>query len=391
MSVLGLLSLIPTLLLADVTAGVSPTPVWTVSDDTLSVPMGTIADVAVGADDVVYLLDTQNILVRRIDRGGRELAPLGRSGEGPGEFTHPRLVAVAPDDRCVVIQDFHARATCLTPTGDVCAPPDVSIIRNGFLSTVFMGTARIDTRGRLVVMAVTTPRAADDSSMFAAWKLALSVFRFGPTDTAPTVLFSDSPDVGGTATVRPSVPGGFFMARGWDVDDDGTVIYADPAGRYRVLIGHPADGPSRTIDLPAAPSDASALRAVAKSAGRRVENLPRIASVHWLDGGWFLVEPGAAATAPKPGLVGTFEAFDARGRSHGRKVVHCDYDPARDALFIRRGMLVVINGGRSAMEASLKQMGALIGRHVDAPPASAGAPDVIRISLYDLGAIFTDR
>ncbi len=364
---------------------------WRVADDTLSVPIGLVADVAVGPDDTVYLLDTQNAIVRRIDRDGHELPPLGRAGEGPGEFTHPRLVAVGPGNDCVVIQDFHEPAVCLKPDGGVCAAPDLSIIRSRFLSTLFMGTARIDARGRLLVVAATMPRVQDATTGTASQALTLSVFRFGPADTEPAVLFTDGTDVGSDATVRFRAHGGFFIAHDWDVTDAGTVVYASPDGTNRVIVGHPVDGRARAIDLPAEPSDDQELRAAAKRAGESVDALPRIAGLYYIGSGRLLVAPGARASAPTAGAIGTFEMIDSTGTPHGRRLLRCDYDSARDAFFIRRGILVVIGGGRAAMETSLRQMGAMLGKSVEMPPAGDDASDTIRVHAYDLGATFASE
>lgn len=358
-----------------------PSLLWTVSDDTLVVPFGAIADVAIGSDGVVFLLDTQNMAVRRIAPNGAELPSLGRGGEGPGEFLHPRLVTAYPGGGCLVIQDFYAPATCLTPDDKPCVGPDLSLVRAGFGVTQFLGCARSDDAGRLLVTAMTADYLPDPKKSAADVPTAWSVFRIGPRDLAPTILFSNRPELCGESTVSVSEHIGHYTLRCWDVDGSGRLIYADPVGRYRVIIGHPADGESRVIDLPPMGADERALERLAKSTGRPLREVPRIADVQWLNDGCFLVKPMATVTEPTNSLGGTVELFDSSGKSLGRRAVHIDYDPARDAFFLRSRVLVIIKGGRSAMEVSLG-----LKSSPGNAPSGDFASDVIRVHAYNLGA-----
>ena len=63
---------------------------------------GSIASIAVDDESAVYVLDGQAQEVRVFDAGGTHLRTLGRSGEGPGEFTRAEAVAVLPDGRILV-------------------------------------------------------------------------------------------------------------------------------------------------------------------------------------------------------------------------------------------------------------------------------------------------
>ena len=63
---------------------------------------GRIASIAVDAERTVYVLDGQAQEVRVFDADGTYVRTLGRSGEGPGEFTRAEAVAVLPDGRILV-------------------------------------------------------------------------------------------------------------------------------------------------------------------------------------------------------------------------------------------------------------------------------------------------
>ncbi len=367
-----------------------PPLIWSVSDDELSVPIGTIADVAVGGDGITYLLDTQNFLVLRIDGSGRELSPLGRRGEGPGEFMHPRLVSSTTRGECVVIQDFYSPAVCLEPNGDVCAGPDLSSIRDRFAIVQFFN-ARTDAVGRFLLTAMTTDRMPDSASDSERLRTAWSVFRLEVNSRAPTVLFSDHPERHEPATIVLSKHAASYTDRGWDISGKGRIVFADPAGRYRVTIGHPADGTSRQLDLMEKPTDEADLRRLAKSVGQDVGDIPRVASVYWVDEEHFLVKPSACLPGRTHSRGGTFELFDVAGRSGGRAHLDCDYDPDQDSFFLRFGTLVIIKGGKAATDAAIRQKAAMIGKPADAPPADDSESEVIRVHAYNLVAHYVRR
>ena len=66
----------------------------------------------------VYVADTENHAVKKLDRNGNLLAVWGDRGEGPGEFRYPRDVAVAPDGRVYVADTLNDRIQVFTADGD---------------------------------------------------------------------------------------------------------------------------------------------------------------------------------------------------------------------------------------------------------------------------------
>lgn len=55
-----------------------------------------------GSDDHIYIIDGQLNVVRRYDRNGVFVDQIGRIGQGPGEYTEPRVIEVGPDGRIFV-------------------------------------------------------------------------------------------------------------------------------------------------------------------------------------------------------------------------------------------------------------------------------------------------
>ena len=242
-----------------------------------------------------------------------------------------------------------------------------------------MGTARVDARGNLVV----TGFAVDPSYK----KGAAAIFRL-PKDGGFSTLVVENETLGESKTVHVREETGFFVMRCWDMDPNGKLIFADPSNRYAVVVGHPADGESKTIELPTRPTDEAALRRLAESTGWNGE-YPKIVNLYWLDGGRFLVVPGADADTRVMNQLGTFEVFDEKGRSGGRHALRCDFDPAQDSPYIRNGLLVIIKGGKSANDAVYAQMAAMLGiKKDDVDAASETALESIRVDVYDLDAHF---
>ena len=91
----------------------TPEVVWRVAG--LARPRG----VDVDRRGIVYVADTENHVVKKLDRNGNLLAVWGEEGEGPGEFRYPRDVAVAPDGRVYVADTLNDRIQVFTADGDV--------------------------------------------------------------------------------------------------------------------------------------------------------------------------------------------------------------------------------------------------------------------------------
>jgi hypothetical protein len=368
-------------------AGVDVPLMWSVSDDDLSKPVGAVVDVSVGRDGTVYLLDTQNWSVFRINVEGEELSGLGRRGEGPGEFSHPLFVAARASGGCVVVQDFYSPAVCLDATGAVCEVPDVSAIRDRFAITQFFG-ARLDRVGRLLLTAMTTTQMPDARSSRTTTEIGWSIFRITQRNSFAEVLFSNREELCEESTIELTRYAPSYTDRAWDLNEDGQLLFANPMGGYTVTIGHPVDGASQTIHLKPYQSDEKLLRKLAKDTGKHVEDIPRIAALYWIGNDHFIVKPMATVERKTISRGGLFELFDRRGRSYGRAPLSCDYNPEQDGFFIQNGILVIVEGGKAANDAAIRQKALLIGENPP-PSPSSDPPDFIRVCAYDLVAHYT--
>ena len=76
-----------------------------VEDGPESYLFGLIADIAVGSDGIVAVLDSQVPIVRLYDPSGVFLRNIGREGDGPGEYRNPVSVLLAEGGRVLVCQN----------------------------------------------------------------------------------------------------------------------------------------------------------------------------------------------------------------------------------------------------------------------------------------------
>ena len=71
------------------------------------------------ADGNLYILDAQNSRVVKVGPDGQFLATLGRSGEGPGEFTRPMSFSVTRSGEVRVFDMGHQGFTVFNPDGSL--------------------------------------------------------------------------------------------------------------------------------------------------------------------------------------------------------------------------------------------------------------------------------
>jgi len=344
--------------------------------------MGVILDVAV-SDSVVYLLDRETHEVRAITLGGRVLPSIGRPGEGPGDLSHPQRMTLLRDGRCVVVQTFSRHAVCLTPRGDACGMFDLSAMKEGYASTIWVRAAS-GRRDELILASVNTLRpVTDPGEAFDASGRSASVRRLRVTDGRVQTLFTTDRNVTSACVVFIPQDLYAFVVHGWDVAPDGRMLFADPGGEYRVTMGHPCDGEARVVDLPEWDGDDARVRELA----RRLErdpgaSFPRIASLHWVDGKFFLVKPAAhVPLSQEADRAGTYELFDEAGSSYGRYDVRCEFDPENDQLYLRGNVLVLVRGGQAVARSVYRDVPGL-----SQADKSAGAVEVeeVRVQAYQI-------
>jgi hypothetical protein len=343
-----------------------------ISDDALMAPLGVVADVALGTDGTVYILDQQNCNIRRISSTGQELSPFGRPGEGPGDIRSPRRIAVSSAGRCVVIEDLSSRAPCFAPDGSACDSYDLSGVSGGFANVVWM-RADMGPHQELLLSSVNN---ATPPTSTAPPRPVGTVMRVLPDGTTSTLL---SQEPHRDKVVKSPTDMSYYM-HGWDIDADGTMIYGDPEGKYRVIVGHPSDGVSQAIELPEWEGDEERYREILDKSPASVRgSILRVAEVQWLNDQYFLVRPTAELPdARSRNTIGTLEVFRRDGDSLGRYSVYCALDTNNDSFFIRGNVLIVVRGIRDVARSAYSA--------VITPHADPGAVQVneVRVRAYEL-------
>lgn len=93
-------------------------------------PFGRIADLEIGDDGSVFVLDGLNRTIRVFDQEGGEIRAFGQRGRGPGELEQPVRLLRGPGGNLWVLDLGNGRLTVFSPGGDLLAtytPSDLPI------------------------------------------------------------------------------------------------------------------------------------------------------------------------------------------------------------------------------------------------------------------------
>jgi hypothetical protein len=82
---------------------------------------GAIADIEIGDDGTVFVLDRMNRVVHVFDDEGTPITTIGRRGEGPGQFEQPVALLWGPDDNLWVVDPGNGRYTVFDAAGSLVA------------------------------------------------------------------------------------------------------------------------------------------------------------------------------------------------------------------------------------------------------------------------------
>ena len=89
-----------------------------VADGKAEYMFGEVADIAVGRDGTILVVDRKGLVIRRYDSRGNYLGPVGRRGEGPGEHRAPPGVGFARDGGILVWDTGTWRINVFSPAGE---------------------------------------------------------------------------------------------------------------------------------------------------------------------------------------------------------------------------------------------------------------------------------
>lgn len=108
-------------------------------------PFGRIADLEVGEDGSVFVLDGLNRTIRVFGPDGSELPSFGRRGQGPGELEQPSRLLWGPAGNLWVLDLGNVRLTVFSPGGELLGtyqPSDLPIFFP--LAMAFTGTDTLE-------------------------------------------------------------------------------------------------------------------------------------------------------------------------------------------------------------------------------------------------------
>ncbi len=124
-------------------------------------PFGRVADVELGEDGSLFVLDAISRTIRVFAPDGVEIREFGRRGQGPGEFEQPGTLLWGPEGDLWVLDLRNGRLTAFSPEGELRGtyrPADVPILFP--LAVGFSGP------GTLRWVGITSP---DPANPAAAW------------------------------------------------------------------------------------------------------------------------------------------------------------------------------------------------------------------------------
>jgi hypothetical protein len=289
---------------------------------------GRIADIEIGPDGTVYVLDALNREVHAYDTLGTRLHSFGRRGSGPGELEQPNALFLGSDGRLWVVDPGNGRYTLFGGTGalvDTYRSPDVDVLyplavghtAGGSLHTVALEFGRLEQPNAVLVES-----EAGDGAVRTLRRIDLPSVSWPPP-------FEHS---GGGMMMVLAVP--FAPEPAFQIDGAGRLWYAsggEPWVHRLAADGRPEQSYGRDFTAPpvtaaerqAALADGSVdeLRAAAGPAGiaeleRRIPaTKPHLRGFFVDDAGnvWIMRTPASGEAVASPPI----ELYDADGRPAG--------------------------------------------------------------------------
>lgn len=322
-----------------------------------AVPFGRIADIELGEDGSLYVLDAQSRSVRVFDQDGVETGEFGEQGRGPGEFERPARLLWRPNGELWVLDPGNARLSSFDPTGrplETYPFPETGIL--------FPFAVGFDSPDTLRWVGLSSP---DLNNLAAAWaETVLEGGGWSPQDTRdlPFVRWSETftLESDGRVMVLP-VP--FSGEPQFEFDDAGRLWYATTASPS-VHQWSPATGLESAIEvdapaLPVTPEDVAEaltdpgleeLRSLGEEAANRFSDMipqtrPPIAGFFFGEQGqvWIVhgSELGAATRAHEVSIVA------AEGASLGTAQVELTVVPRPR---VRGGVLATVTRDELGVE-----------------------------------------
>jgi len=212
--------------------------------------------IAVDKSGNIYVADTGNFRVVKLDSSGRELLSFGKQGAGPGEFSEPWKVAISSDGNILVLDrepawiqvyttdgQFRTRLAgpkmqLYSPGGFAVAPDGTIVIANTGVSNLLMLTPDGQRKGELITT-IAGERLDQPADASFDSKGGLHVYQTAQQRNPSLLLHraaGGGPESKWIAVDSPSTPDSARL----DVEPHGRIYMTDPAMK-RILV-YSSDG-----------------------------------------------------------------------------------------------------------------------------------------------------
>lgn len=332
--------------------------VWRAGGEDDDVVFGMITSVVEGPQGEVVLLDGQLSLAHVYDRDGNHLRTLFGEGDGPGEVRGPRDLIRLDDGLFGAVQEVPGKVILVDaenhPAGEIgIGGPGVS--HGGFCQTfsAFAGGGNLLIAGFVQTMGE-APGTMTQTSF-------LSSFDRAGQEIAPYCRVDNDIVFEGFVFDESRHLSSFW----WNaaVAGDGTAYVAPYLDRYEIHRFAPDGSLERIItrDLEPWPRTAAekaefieSVRAIYRDAPFQIgvkpcPNEPAVATMHRgvrvADDGTLWVLPARGVRGQEPGVLATFDVYDAQGKLLRQTAVHFPGDPRHDAVFLLKDDRAVVVRG----------------------------------------------
>ncbi len=319
---------------------------WSLGDDEEDVLFGVIIDVARGKDGKTYVLDQQLGVVYVVSDSGVVLQTLGGIGEGPGEFSNPRRLAVLKDGGIVVLQPSPPRMSVFDGSGVYRG--ELEVHGRNSASTVVLGLASVDGGVLLHEM------ATDQSGAGTIQRQTITVYPNVNGESVHEICRAERSFGPARVVVREreTVPFEWVangericISKGWNFD---VTIFATGGTAVASLTGSVhkrsrSSGQRQAVE--------SYLRRGGGTTGAELDIEDSDRDVQWLgmteDGVvWLLSSEGARAGGD--GVLGQFDVYEPGGVHLGRIPLAGKGQSSRDRFVVSGGYLYVLTDFASA-------------------------------------------
>lgn len=325
---------------------------WRVGGEDPDLMFGLMVDAACDAAGNVYLMDQQLNTVTVISPAGEVLRQLFRVGDGPGEVRTPQGIAVLPDGRVALAQQFPGKFILVDALG---VPADeLTVVGGTAANQGFTAVAGCTARGGTLLAAGMFQVPADgrqsrtsyvakidlvDGSEERRYRVHETVLDFTKAElieremVAPCYTYALGPD------------GRVYFARDWR--EYAVEVLAADGGLERVITRDftPLPRSRQERDRINELFEVQAAQLPFPITWEIEPSEPAVGGLHVDSGGTLWVSHNRSGHDRPAGVFTSYDTFDAAGRWLQEVRVACDGDPAYDGLiFLADDRVLLVRG-----------------------------------------------